>query len=217
MPRPWPNRTLRPPMQTPEGVPHPHMDVCCPIGRTITAILARVHCTSVRSQNGIAGDDSRYHPGTHPRPSAESSLPEGQFGLGGLGELARVDDHIRIGRVGGAQRARIPQDGDQGSIIVVVATDAPLLPHQLDRVVKRVPLGIGLWEAGRTSGTAALTMLPNGSMNPLFNATAQAVEEAIVNALVAADTGDRNQREYGLRAASRPTARGVEKIHRLMQ
>ncbi len=99
-------------------------------------------------------------------------------------------------------------DEDQGSIIVVVATDAPLLPHQLDRLVKRVPLGIGVVggrggnssgdifiafstanpEAGKTSGTATLTMLPNERMNPLFNATAQAVEEAIVNALVAADT-----------------------------
>jgi L-aminopeptidase/D-esterase-like protein len=97
---------------------------------------------------------------------------------------------------------------DQGSIIVVVATDAPLLPHQLDRLVKRVPLGIGVVggrggnssgdifiafstanpEAGKTSGTAGLTMLPNERMNPLFNATAQAVEEAIVNALVAAET-----------------------------
>jgi L-aminopeptidase/D-esterase-like protein len=99
-------------------------------------------------------------------------------------------------------------DEDQGSIIVVVATDAPLLPHQLDRVVKRVPLGIGIVggrggnssgdifvafstanpEVAKTSGTAALTMLANERMNPIFYATAQAVEEAIVNALVAAET-----------------------------
>ncbi len=99
-------------------------------------------------------------------------------------------------------------DDDQGSIIVVVATDAPLLPHQLDRVARRVPLGIGIVggrggdssgdifvafstanpEAARTSGTATLTMLPNERMNPLFYATTQAVEEAIVNALVAAET-----------------------------
>jgi D-aminopeptidase len=99
-------------------------------------------------------------------------------------------------------------DEDQGSIIVVVATDAPLLPHQLDRVVKRVPLGIGVVggrggnssgdifvafstanpEVAKTSGTAALTMLANERMNPIFYATAQAVEEAIVNALVAAET-----------------------------
>jgi D-aminopeptidase len=100
------------------------------------------------------------------------------------------------------------KDEDQGSIIVIVATDAPLLPHQLDRVVKRVPLGLGVVggrggnssgdifiafstanpEAGKTSGLASLTMMPNEQMNGVFNATAQAVEEAIVNALVAADT-----------------------------
>jgi D-aminopeptidase len=100
------------------------------------------------------------------------------------------------------------KDQDQGSIIVVVGTDAPLLPHQLDRIVKRVPLGLGVVggrggnssgdifiafstanpEASKTSGLASLTMLPNEGMNGLFEATAQAVEEAIVNALVAART-----------------------------
>ncbi len=100
------------------------------------------------------------------------------------------------------------KDEDQGSIIVVVATDAPLLPHQLDRIARRVPLGLGVvggrggdssgdifiafstanQEAARTSGLANLTMLPNEQLNGLFVATAQAVEEAIVNALVAAET-----------------------------
>jgi len=99
-------------------------------------------------------------------------------------------------------------DDDAGSIIVVVGTDAPLLPHQLDRIVKRVPLGLGVvggrggnssgdifvafstanQDASKTTGLAALEMLPNERMNGLFNATAQAVEEAIVNALVAAET-----------------------------
>lgn len=100
------------------------------------------------------------------------------------------------------------KDEDQGSIIVIVATDAPLLPHQLDRIVRRVPLGLGAVggrggngsgdifiafstanpEVSRTSGLAALSMLPNEQMNGLFDATPQAVEEAIVNALVAAKT-----------------------------
>ena len=95
-----------------------------------------------------------------------------------------------------------------GSIIVVVATDAPLLPHQLKRLVKRVSLAIGEMggrgedssgdifiafstanpEAGKTSGTAQLTMLPNERINPLFRATVGATGEAIVNALVAAET-----------------------------
>ena len=99
-------------------------------------------------------------------------------------------------------------DTGQGSIIVVVATDAPLLPHQLKQLVKRVALGIGLTggrgenssgdifiafstanpEAGKTAGTAQLTMLPNERINPLLYATVNATEEAIVNAMVAAET-----------------------------
>ena len=99
-------------------------------------------------------------------------------------------------------------DADAGSIIVVLATDAPLLPHQLKRLARRIPLGIGLVggrggntsgdifiafstanpEGSKTAGLAALTMLPNERITPLFNATAEATEEAIVNALVAADT-----------------------------
>lgn len=94
-----------------------------------------------------------------------------------------------------------------GSIIAVVATDAPLLPHQLKRVARRVPLGIarsgGVAENGsgdlflafstanpRTfsaAETAAVTMLSNEHISPLFKATVQATEEAIVNALVAAE------------------------------
>ena len=100
-------------------------------------------------------------------------------------------------------------DEGQGSIIVVVATDAPLLPHQLKRLVQRVSLGIGnvggrgenssgdifiafstanATEASKDEGLSQLTMLPNERINPLFWATAQATEEAIVNAMVAAET-----------------------------
>jgi L-aminopeptidase/D-esterase-like protein len=100
------------------------------------------------------------------------------------------------------------QDDGAGSIIVVVATDAPLLPHQLKRLVTRVPLGIAVVggrgedssgdifiafstanpEAAKTSGLAQITMLPNEQLNPLFRATVEATEEAILNALVAAET-----------------------------
>jgi L-aminopeptidase/D-esterase-like protein len=100
-------------------------------------------------------------------------------------------------------------DEGQGSIIVVVATDAPLLPHQLKRLVKRVSLGVGNMggrgenssgdifiafstanasEASKDDGLANLSMLPNEKINMLFWATAQATEEAILNAMVAADT-----------------------------
>lgn len=95
-----------------------------------------------------------------------------------------------------------------GSIIVVVATDAPLLPHQLERIARRVPLGIARMggmahngsgdifiafstaNPGAASGDApaAATLLPNGWISPLFQATAHAVEEAITNALVAGRT-----------------------------
>ncbi|WP_284348132.1 P1 family peptidase [Roseisolibacter agri] len=106
----------------------------------------------------------------------------------------------------------VPHDDDaaagQGSIIIVVATDAPLLPHQLKRIATRASLGVGrmggrgenssgdIFVAFSTAnpGTAADTgvarvgMLPNARINPLFAATVQATEEAIVNALLAADT-----------------------------
>jgi len=95
-----------------------------------------------------------------------------------------------------------------GSIIVVVATDAPLLPHQLKRIARRVPMGIarvgGIGAntsgdiflafstanagASRRSGTVELKMLPNDRLSPLFQATIEATEEAIVNALIAAET-----------------------------
>jgi D-aminopeptidase len=101
----------------------------------------------------------------------------------------------------------IPSDiAELGSIIVVVATDAPLLAHQLKRLARRVTLGLGrngsvsgngsgdIFIAFSTanSGAAAeghvvnLQMLPNDSLNPVFRATVEATEEAIVNAMVAA-------------------------------
>jgi L-aminopeptidase/D-esterase-like protein len=97
-------------------------------------------------------------------------------------------------------------DGDTGSIIVIVACDAPLLPHQLKRIARRVPMGMGkvgsyagdgsgdIFIAFTTANTvqedrpATLQMLPNEQMDPLFLATVQATEESILNALVAAET-----------------------------
>jgi L-aminopeptidase/D-esterase-like protein len=90
----------------------------------------------------------------------------------------------------------------------VIATDAPLAPHQLKRLARRASMGIA--RTGGTSGNgsgdifiafstanagaagaarmAAVQMLANGSMDPIFDATVESVEEAIVNAMVAADT-----------------------------
>ena len=112
------------------------------------------------------------------------------------------------------------RDIDQGSIIVIVATDAPLLPHQLKRVVTRVAVGLGrsggfggnssgdifvaFSTANPRTGTAnavtSVQMLPNPRMNGLFYATAQATEEAIVNALLAATTmtGANDYRVYAM-------------------
>lgn len=100
------------------------------------------------------------------------------------------------------------EDRDFGSIIVVVATDAPLLPHQLERIARRATMGIARTGAVAGNGSGdifiafstanagaadakglpALTMLPNDRMTPLFSATVHATEEAIINALVAART-----------------------------
>jgi L-aminopeptidase/D-esterase-like protein len=91
---------------------------------------------------------------------------------------------------------------------VVVATDAPLLPHQLKRIAARVAIGVGnvggrgengsgdIFIAFSTANVSAFQrqsiskteQLPNDLMNPLFEATVQAVEEAIINAMVAAET-----------------------------
>ena len=97
---------------------------------------------------------------------------------------------------------------DQGSIIVVVATDAPLLPHQLRRVARRAALGIGrmggiagagsgdLFIAFSTTsvgtpgerGVRTVGMLGDERIDPVYEATVQATEEAIINAMLAART-----------------------------
>lgn len=100
------------------------------------------------------------------------------------------------------------RSNDTGSIIVVVATDAPLLPHQLKRIARRVTLGLGRLGsisgnesgdifiafstanpgAGLAQKSAPVEMLANERMDALFEATVQATEEAVVNAMIAART-----------------------------
>jgi len=102
----------------------------------------------------------------------------------------------------------IHRKGRDGSIIVVLATDAPLLPHQLKRLAQRIPLGIGktggvgdngsgdIFIAFSTANpkgfnrfnTTVVEQLPNDAMDPLFEAVVVAVEESIINAMVAAET-----------------------------
>jgi L-aminopeptidase/D-esterase-like protein len=102
--------------------------------------------------------------------------------------------------------------GDVGSIIIVIATDAPLLPHQLKRLARRASLGLA--RTGSTSGngsgdiflafstanpgadrdpqsdlgTVSVQTVSNEHISPLFTATVEATEEAIVNAMVSAET-----------------------------
>jgi len=105
--------------------------------------------------------------------------------------------------------ATVPADiQERGSIIVVVATDAPLLPHQLKRLARRVSLGLGRNGsisgngsgdifiafstanpgASKEKGIADMRMYPNDQLDAVFGATVQSVEEAIVNAMIAAET-----------------------------
>jgi D-aminopeptidase len=109
---------------------------------------------------------------------------------------------------GAARRFNNDDEQELGSIIIVVATDAPLMPHQLKRIARRTTHGLG--RTGATSGNgsgdiviafstanpgaaaganiAQISMVSNERISPLFDATVQATEEAIVNALVGGET-----------------------------
>jgi D-aminopeptidase len=100
------------------------------------------------------------------------------------------------------------RDREHGSIIVVIGTDAPLLPHQLRRVARRAALGIGRMGgiagagsgdlflafstakpgAADTLGVTSVSMLDDERIDPIYEATVQATEEAIINAMLAAKT-----------------------------
>ena len=124
-----------------------------------------------------------------------------------------VRDTLRIAGVPVGQQLREHRvwtdpalGGDTGSIIIVVATDAPLLPHQMKRIAKRAALGLarnGSYagngsgdlfvafstanaDAVRDQALNAATFVGNDSIDPLFLGTVEATEEAIVNAMIAA-------------------------------
>jgi D-aminopeptidase len=144
--------------------------------------------------------------------TSSRKLPES---LGGytVGVLVQCNFGVRhLLRIAGAPVGyEIPLDthsNDVGSIIVVVATDAPLLPQQLKRIARRVTLGLGRLgsisgndsgdifiafstanpDAGLAQKSATVQVLANGQMDSLFEATVQATEEAVVNAMIAAKT-----------------------------
>jgi L-aminopeptidase/D-esterase-like protein len=146
--------------------------------------------------------------------TASRVLPE-KTGRYTVGVLVQANHGLRHQlRIAGLPvGAEIPEsrvrEQDSGSIIIVVATDAPLLPHQLKRLARRAALGLARTGsvAGNGSGdifiafstangaaaaesqnVATVQMVPNDAMGPLFEATVGATEEAIVNALVAGRT-----------------------------
>jgi D-aminopeptidase len=126
----------------------------------------------------------------------------------GARELLRVDG-VPVGREIGPDTVPSHRDipCDAGSIIVVLATDAPLLPIQCQRLARRATTGLA-WVGGIGSNSSgdiflalatgnhvhhgeaisAVRMLSPDNMNPLFQAAAEATEEAILNALTAAET-----------------------------
>lgn len=152
---------------------------------------------------------------------------EFKCGTGTSSRAVKIDKHeYRLGvlvqsnygirgelRIAGVQVGKVLRNDllwsapkDTGSIIIVIATDAPLLPHQLKRLARRASLGIArngsysgngsgdIFIAFSTANASAsqvamssLTALGNEQLDPLFLATAQAVEESIINAMIAAE------------------------------
>jgi L-aminopeptidase/D-esterase-like protein len=138
------------------------------------------------------------------------STKEGGYTVGALVQCNYGErEQLRIAGIPVGREISGPKiwQQDTGSIIVVVATDAPLIPTQLKRLARRVALGVGrdgsysgdgsgdLFIAFSTANPRAIdqkkkrqiTMLPNGELDPLFLATVQATEEAVVNAMIAAE------------------------------
>ena len=148
----------------------------------------------------------------------------------GTRRMLRVDG-APVGRILDTERIPSPYENEAtppagtGSIIVVLATDAPLLPIQCDRLAKRAAIGLGRMGGGLSDGsgdiflafatgnralppagfpatpaTVPLQMVTNQYITPLFHAAAEATEAAILNALLAA--GDMTGRDgitaYGL-------------------
>ncbi len=151
------------------------------------------------SSRVVKGGDASYAVGV---------LVQANFGRRSQLMVAGVPVGREIPQPAQAAIVEDPVRGDLGSIIIVVATDAPLLPHQLKRLARRATIGMG--RTGGTSGNgsgdifiafstanpdaftgeglATVQMVSNEEISPIFDATVQATEEAIINALVAAET-----------------------------
>ncbi len=149
--------------------------------------------------------------------SRVAETPGGAYTVGALVQANHGDradllvDGLPVGRLIGPDHTPLPGFNPQeagSSIVVILATDAPLLPYQCRRLARRAAIGLGRtgsyghnWSGDiflafatanhlppRPEGPSAVLTLPNQHMNPLFLAAAEAVEEAILNALCAAET-----------------------------
>jgi D-aminopeptidase len=162
------------------------------VGGGTGMICHEFKCGTGTSSRVVKVDKNEYHVGV---------LVQANYGV--RGEL----------RVAGVPVGKVLQNDllwsepkDTGSIIIVIATDAPLLPHQLKRLARRASLGLArngsysgngsgdIFIAFSTANEAvsqvamsSLTALGNDQMDPLFLATVQAVEESVINALIAAE------------------------------
>jgi D-aminopeptidase len=209
------------------------------VGETWDGVLNDVNGFHVRPEHARAALES-----TSDGPVAEGNVGGGTGMIchgfkGGIGTSSRLADAYTVGvlvQANHGTRARLTIDGvpvgrmidaDRvplpprpplgecvGSIVVVVATDAPLLPHQCERLAVRAMLGVArVGGAGETSSgdfalafatgpTHSVEPVPNEYMNPLFYAAIDATEEAIVNGLLAAETmtGRDGATVYGLDA-----------------
>jgi D-aminopeptidase len=125
-----------------------------------------------------------------------------QLRIGGVPVGVELSQDMPVASAGSPHRE------DVGSIIIVLATDAPLLPHQTKRLARRATLGLGRTgsisgdgsgdifiafstanaQAAGSKGVATIQMLPNDQLNPVFEAAVQATEEAIINAMIGAET-----------------------------
>ena len=135
-------------------------------------------------------------------------LVQCNFGLRGRLVIAGVPVGKEISEHPAYASAAGPSSDEKGSIIIVIATDAPLLSNQLKRLARRAALGLGRVGsisgngsgdifiafstansgAWQPTGVRSLQMLPNDRMESLFEGTVQATEEAIINAMIAAET-----------------------------
>jgi D-aminopeptidase len=199
------------------------------VAETWDGYLSDINGFHVKAEDAIHALDS-----AHTGPVTEGSVGGGTGMIcnefkGGIGTSSRVlsakeggykvgvlvqcnygeREQLRIAGIPVGREIPAPKvwEQDTGSIIVVVATDAPLIPTQLKRLARRVALGLGRngSYSGDGSGDLFMTfstanphaiapkglrhieMLPNDNIDPLFLATVQAVEEAVVNAMVAAE------------------------------